>query len=190
MTRTMWLLTEDVSTYKVIQALFRAKGYAEVQIKLRGSARDLSTLAKEIRALLKEAKRLKHRNDCIVAIHDADLLVRLDRKSYDDIKRVCELEENQDVLYVLAHDEIESWLLADAGLCKWLGEKPRNRDEERQPSLILNSLLKARKGKVRWNERYQDEILKWVDGTGDAPNRSPSMRSAFEQLVELSCMQE
>jgi hypothetical protein len=187
MSRTLWLIAEDDTIDAVIRAIFTAKGF-NVRVRLLGQAVGISMLAQEISNLIAEARRQRNPGDCIVVIHDADELKEPDRRHYNTVKAVCERQENRDdVLLIIAHDEIESWLLADEGLCRWLSKKPRNKDEQRLPSEILNGWLR-RKKKLKWDRRHRDEVLKWVDGTGDAPDRSPSMKKAIEGLRASYCV--
>jgi hypothetical protein len=185
MSRTLWLIAEDDTPDAVIRAIFGAKGF-NTKVHLLGQAVGISMLAQEINNLIAEAKKLRRPGDCIVVIHDADEMVQPDRRHFNTVKAACE-KNRDDVLLIVAHDEIESWLLADAGLCRWLGKKPRNNDEQRRPSEILNGWL--RKKKLKWDRRrHRDEVLKWVDGTGDAPARSPSMKKAIERLQASKCV--
>lgn len=93
---------------------------------------------------------------------------------------------HQDVSLIIAKDEIESWLLADEGLCKWLGIKAKNRDEDKQPSNILDSAVKKTSGKKYTLMR--ETVLKKLDGTGD--KHSLSMKKAVQRLQNAPCFRQ
>jgi hypothetical protein len=118
--------------------------------------------------------------DCLVVLHDADELTQPDRTLYQKIKLTCAAYPG--VIHIVAKDEIESWLLADDGLCKRLEIKPRNWDEVSKPKAELKRLL----DKQRINYP-SPTVYKELNGTGD--QFSPSMRQAFKQLRERGCLE-
>lgn len=188
---TMWLIAEGESDAKVIQRILDAKNIAvkvnRVNPKFGGG---IPRLAQELEALIKSAMLKKKSHDCIVVFHDADNLQPMlpeHPKHYKDIEKIC-IGYKKHVTRILACDEIEAWLLADEGLCKWLHIKPDDEcDSREKPSQKLNEQIRKHNKKMKWNSRYWGDILKYLDATGD--KRSPSMRDSLKRLLELSCTQ-
>jgi hypothetical protein len=128
-------------------------------------------------------------NDCIVVLHDTDDSVQIYREDYETIKRACERFTEQ-VTRLQAVQEIEAWLLADDGFCRWLGETPKASDHIPKPSARLDSLINKKFGKRLWTNLNKPKILEQhMDATGDKPGRSVSMRTAMELLGQLTCTQ-
>ena len=184
MSATIWLITEDESDKVIVEALVRKKGFdvKVARLKLSGGSGGISRLAHQLKRLINDAKGMKGPNDCIAVLHDADShMQQANRQTYVEIERICKSEK---VKLILAKDEIEAWLLADSGVCKWLDIRPRNNDEESKPKERLDSLLKQ-KHEMRYRERNQLEILAHLNGDGDT--RSPSMREALQHLENAPC---
>jgi hypothetical protein len=193
MSGTIWLIAESRNDGEIARTIIRRK-YPHVRVAVTmapGKNPNISRLAQHIEGLIKQAMKRRKRGDCIAVLHDADLQTRSneeDRKDYDRIREVCESEEyRRHVVLVIAHDEIEAWLLADFGLCQWLNTRPRNWDEQRQPSETLKSLLdKANKPKYR--EENLPGILTHLDGTAD--QHSPSLQAALRHLDDAPCVRQ
>lgn len=185
MSGKIWLVVEDEDDGRIVRQIL-AKKRISVQIEIRspiGGSGGISRLAMQLEKTIEELKTLLKTNDCICVLHDFDIRrQQQDRKSYDDIKRICQKEK---VKLVIAHDEIEAWLLADSGLCQWLGEPVKNWDEETKPRYKLNSILKAKKG-LKYQGRGRDEVLKHLAGNGEV--YSPSMKKALEHLENAPCV--
>lgn len=180
MTSKIWLIAEDETDRQVFQRIFDAKGLT-VRVEFlepAGNSGGISRLAHQLENLIRTANARRGKNDCIVVFHDADECVQPDRASYEKIKNICE-KYRDIVVLIIACDEIESWLLADEGLCKWIGIRPRNCDNQQQPSSTLSSTLQ-RKKKPKYKGRYRGQVLAHVDGTGD--KLSPSMKQAMQHL--------
>jgi hypothetical protein len=145
MASTIWLIPEGQNEPEIVAAILRKK-YPQVRVRPlyppgKKDTHSLSRLAKHIELLIEQALENRQRGDCIAVLHDADLLSRPGgRADYDHIRQVCRRYADE-VRLVLAKDEIESWLLADAGFCKWLGTAPKNCDSEIRPSKRLEYLL-------------------------------------------------
>ncbi len=186
MSGTIWLITEDRLDADVIRALLRARGMdAKVKpMQTNVGVGGLSRLVANLEELIQFARERKSPNDCIAVLHDADEHSQSRRDDYAKIKRIC--DSYTDVVLVVARDEVESWLLADAGLCRWLNVKPKNWDEQKSPAKELNSLLKKNR-RMKYQGRYRDEVLKHLDGTGD--KFSPSLQKAFKHLEGAPCVQ-
>jgi hypothetical protein len=183
---TIWLIVEGRTDGEIVRSLLRRR-YPKlrvVPIKPTGSKPNLSRLAEQIEELIKSALAERDSRDCVAVLHDADIQVQPDRASYERIQKICE-QHAPHVKLVIAHDEIEAWLLADSGLCEWLSQTPRNCDGERQPSLILRSWL-DKAGKPRYREENLPRILNNTQGDGD--KFSPSMREAIEHLKNAPCI--
>jgi hypothetical protein len=143
MAGTIWLIIEGQNDAEIVEAIVKHH-YPHVHVEPLfpfGKNPNLSRLAAQIERLIKQALDNRQSGDCIAVLHDADLLSQPhDRAAYDHIQKACK-RYRKDIRLVLAKDEIEAWLLADAGLCKWLQIKAQNCDEMKQPSLHLAALL-------------------------------------------------
>lgn len=187
--RILYLLPESKKDAIIVQTILTKKGYS-VQIKHRGDERgSISTLARDIERLVKsvllERAKSDQKNACIVVLHDADFLTRpTGRVDYDKIQAIC---HQYNVVHLIAHDEIESWLLADAGLCAWLNTRPQNQDNIVQPSKRLETLLN-KANKPRWSVDNAEKIVAHMDASGDQPKRSPSMQKALQDLRDGNCL--
>lgn len=186
MSRTIYIIVEGRTDGEIVKSLLRRR-YPKlrvVPIKPTGSKPNLSRLAEQIEELIKSALAERDNRDCVAVLHDADIHVQPDRSAYEHIQKICE-QHTPHVKLVIAYDEIEAWLLADSGLCGWLGQTPRNYDSERQPSLILRSWL-DKAGKPKYREENLPRILKNMEGDGD--KFSPSMREALGHLQDAPCI--
>lgn len=184
---TIHLIAEDQTGYFVFDTIIRKKGIKAV-VELVAKPKNLSDLGSKIEALIRLAIDRKKGKDCIIVLHDTDDSVETNRKHYERIAQACEKYQD-DVTRLPAVQEIEAWLLADSGLCKWLRIKPRPSDHVSRPSDRLRTLINDKTGKQMWNEQYQPKILENMDATGDQPGRSQSMQAAMNVLLKLPCTQ-
>jgi hypothetical protein len=186
MSGAIWLITEDANDIEVVRVLLRAKKIFVDVHPLRPARKPggISRLHEQLEELIQAAKGRKSARDCIAVLHDFDQFSQPNRETYTRIKQVCERHEKEVVL-VIARDEIEAWLLADSGLCKWLEIKPRNCDEKMKPSDELSSLVQSKK-KLKWQGADRAKVLAHIDGTGD--KFSPSMQEALEHLKDAPCV--
>lgn len=185
MNATIWLIAEDESDYRLLRHLIRRKGF-DIRVKrqgLLGGSGGISRLAHQLPRLIAHLQAKKQPGDCIAVFHDADTNTQADRSTYTRIRQEC--DRHADVSLIVAHDEIESWLLADAGLCKWLHQNPRNRDNEAKPSDTLKSLL-MRQHKLKYQGPSREKVWQHLDATGD--QHSPSMQDALSKLEKAPCM--
>lgn len=184
MSGTIHLIVEDKTDGDVVRAILKAK---QINVKIRHlnptKQGGISQLAKEIEQLIENAIALKKKRDCIVVLHDADLQTQDNRNDYEKIKSIC--NNKKYVVHIQAVDEIESWMLADEGLCKWLEIKPKNWDKQRKPSDNLKSLVN-KKTKRGYSGANRAKVLEKLDGTGD--KYSPSMRAAINHLENAPCI--
>lgn len=188
MSGTLWLITEGKIDYQIIRALVR---HHHPQVKVEpqfstGSKPNISQLAKQIEKLIKTVQSKRKPGDCIAVVHDADMHRNpTNRKEYNAIKEICEREEYRaEVVLIVIPDEIEAWLLADHGLCEWLGIKPTNYDDKPKPKDDLESYL-YKAGKPRYRIENMPQILKHLDGTAD--QHSQSLRGALRHLQNAPC---
>lgn len=187
------LMAEHAKDIIVMQLLFKQK-FPHVKIRpyppppKKGG---ISWLAKNVTKLITTAlEKRKSKHDCIVVLHDADLQTRPHgRNDYEKVKLICE-KYSDDVILIIAYDELEAWLLADSGLAQALNRKPKNYNNEIRPSKILNNWLEDANRHSLTDERTEviERILKGLDGTGD--EHSPSMKAALKQLHEQDCLAE
>ncbi|GIK64939.1 MAG: hypothetical protein BroJett018_27330 [Chloroflexota bacterium] len=163
--------------------------YPSIEVHLlppKGHNRGIGALAEQIERLLKEAllkKQTAHEPACVAVLHDADESSTPNRNLHTIIRDACQKHKKQ-VILVLAKDEMESWLMADSGVCAWLDKKPKNWDEETHPSKTFESWLdKAGKGK------YDDAIATQIAAKlmGDGGKVSPSLKSALQHLIDAPC---
>jgi hypothetical protein len=182
---TVYIIVEGRTDGEIVKAILQQR-YPKLRvetIKPTGNKPNLSRLATQLEELIKTALAKCSDHDCIAVLHDADKHVQPDRADYEHIQEICKQYASQ-IKLVVAHDEIEAWLLADSGLCQWLNQTPRGYDGERQPSLILHHWLDKAK-KPRYREENLPRILKNLEGDGD--KHSPSMREALKHLENAPC---
>jgi hypothetical protein len=185
MSPTIWLIVEDEDDGLVIRQLLRAKAI-KVRLQIRapsGRTGGISRLARQLERLIATIKSSKSDEDCIAVLHDAD--EQNQQRYRGEHERVEEICRQEMVAEIVARDELEAWLLADGGLCKWLQIRPRNCDSEAQPSNRFRRLVSQKTGRS-YNVRH---VLPHLDGSGDGRNRSPSMRRAMKHLDNSPCMQ-
>jgi hypothetical protein len=188
---TMWLIVEGDSDPKVIRRILEQK---KIVVRVEPifpehGGRGVPLLAEHLETLINYAIQRKNPDDCIVVFHDIDETTNVYRKHYETINAICGSEKYKAlVTLITAKDEIEAWLLADEGLCKWLRVKPNKKcDSIKKPSQKLNELIRKHNDRMKWNSRYWDDVLKYLDATGD--KLSPSMRDSLKRLMELPCTQ-
>ena len=187
MSGKIWLITEDENDSIVIQKLLDAhKIHVEVDWQ-KTTGGGISRLVAEVEKLIQTAKKRKDRKDCIAVLHDWDEHKQPDRRIYDQIKTIC-YQYRRDAVLVIARQSIEAWLLADSGICDWLGIRPKNWDESRDPKSELNRHLKKIDKKLKFPGRYTESILSHAHGDGYI--HSPSMRAALKHLDDAPCIEK
>lgn len=192
---TVWIIAEDEHDYIVIKKLIEKHLYEEgrtvsiQKIKLGGNAGGIGRMAQQLDKLIKTKigdKDWDKDKDCIVVLHDADKGEPRDDSPYRKVAEVCKYHG---VKEIIAHDELESWMLADSGLCEWLGEKTKSKmrlkswDNEPSPKERLIEYLQ--KFGFDYPGRRFDQIVEQL--VGDGHERSRSMQTAFEMLKLLNC---
>jgi hypothetical protein len=186
MTCTLWLIVEDEHDGEAIKALLTAKRL-DIKVKVKqptGGSGGISRLARSLNENIRTAKAQMKASDCIVVLHDWDIQKQQhNRDHYRKIEDICRQEAVQ---LVIAHDELEAWLLADEGLCKWLGINPKQWDSEPKPSDTLRSLLQRHK-KLKYQGRNRQTVYDQLDGSGD--KYSESIRDAYRRLMEWQCLE-
>lgn len=190
--RALWLICEDKSGAEVIIHILKRR-YPDLSIQYRLPAGDypnISQLARQLSRLIEGvlADQKYKSGDCIAVLHDLDIHRQPNRADHETIKSVYEaqLTAGVKILHFIAADEIESWLLSDSGVCRWLKKRPRNHDEKAAPKDILNGWLDDEHKKRYSSVRGREEVLKHVSGDGDT--HSPSMRQAMQQLIAGKCI--
>ncbi len=185
MSGVIWLIVEDETDGETVKVILRKRGYP-VRVKVlppTGGAGGISRLLKQLGQLIEVAKQRKQQMDCIAVLHDWDSQRQQDRAVYEQILQICAA---QGVKHVFARDEIESWMLADSGLCAWLDLTPKNWDEQPKPKDTLNSLLQAKK-KMKYQGAHRAKVIAQLQGDGD--RYSPSLRNALAHLDNAPCTQ-
>lgn len=176
MSGKIWLIVEDESDAKIVQKILSKKGL-QVQVKPKppvGGVGGISRLASQLEELIKTTRSDKEKRDCIAVLHDEDTYKQSDRTAYQQIAEICK-RYAQDVKLVLAQDVLEAWLLADAGLCKWLDNKMKPQNWDNKPNAKKELETRLKKKGIIYSGRYLDKILEHIDGTGD--KFSPSLRT-------------
>jgi hypothetical protein len=187
MSLTIHLITEskkDESDVQVVRALIKKRGLdIKIQpVEVSGGSGGISRLAEQLETLIKIALLKRKPGDCVAVLHDTDEQTQSARTAYNRIKAICK-KYQADVTRVVARQAVESWLLADAGLCQWLETKPKPHDKTPKPKDVLNSLLQRKR--MKWQGPDRGKVLDHVDGSGD--QCSPSMKRAVAHLEESSC---
>jgi thymidylate synthase len=182
------LIGEHENDADVVNAILKAMNIdmRAKALKPPGGSGGISRIADNIEALIKTAIQKRQKGDCIAVLHDADVMSERRRANHDRIKTVCE-KYREDVKLVIAEDEIEAWLLADEGLCRWLNENPeKSSNNERKPSERLNRAVKRKTGKS--TGRMLKQVLAKLDGSGD--KHSDSLKKALKHLHNAPCMRQ
>lgn len=182
---TVWLIVESDTDGRVLKALF-AKRFPQIHVEYitsGGSSPNISRLESELTDLIKRARKgtLKRpwtNDDCIIVIHDDDM-IQSNRTVYTSIKQKCDATG---VLEIIAKDELEAWLLSDSKLSQWLGIKQETWNSKQRPSDDLKSLLKKKR-----DLRYPADLHKVLpniefDGT------NTSFQEAVKTLKNLPCI--
>lgn len=183
---TIHLICEADSDANIVRAILKAKGFRVrvERIPMRSKQDGLSWLVKDVEILIKTAIKKRQPGDCIAVLHDVDEHQEPDRRRYKEIETTCQKYRN-DVVRVIARDEIEAWLFADEGICQWLEIKPDKPDGIPRPSERLNSLVKSKTGHDHTGS-IRAKVLSYLDGTGD--KHSESLREALEHLKNAPCV--
>lgn len=185
LTSTIYLIVEDKTDGEVVKTIIRKRSIP-VRIEVRfpsGGSGGISRLAAQLERLIETAKAEKTKHDCVTVLHDLDIhQQQINRQSYEHIEKTC---RDKGVKLVIAHDEIESWLLADSAMCGWLKIEPRSWDNERKPKRALIRLLKKEKG-INYESPARKKVFDHLDGTGD--RFSQSMQDAVKKLYDAPCM--
>lgn len=180
------LIAEDKTGEFVFKEIIRKKDIA-VRVVAYGKAVGVSTLAREIKGLLATILRKSSAQDCIIVLYDTDISVQTDREHYQKIAQICK-SHGERVTRLEAVQEIESWLLADKGFCRWLDEHARASDHIPQPSKKLESLINDKFGRSMWTNLNKPKLLQQhMDASGD--KLSESMHVSMEVIKKLPCIQ-
>src|SRR5438477_7887366 len=116
---TIWLIVEDETDGEVAQALLKDRDVIVKPLAPTGGTGGLSRLRIQLHRLIQTAKqRRSTQEDCIAVLHDQDMTDPRKEAEHKAINDICDAEQ---VVLAVARDEIEAWLLADHGLCEWLG---------------------------------------------------------------------
>lgn len=184
MSGKIYLIVEDETDADAVRALLKRKGFSVsvVPIRIPGKTGGVSRVSSQIDKLITDAKKLLSANDCLVVLCDAD--VHTDPQQSHQ-KRIADACKKHNVKYIPAHDSVESWFLADSGVCDWLGKKPKNWDEQAKPKEELDRWLKD-KQKSRYESGGRQQVIQHLKGDGDT--HSPSLREALKNLDGAPCV--
>ncbi|MHB8625501.1 MAG: hypothetical protein ACYDBJ_00800 [Aggregatilineales bacterium] len=186
---TIFLVPEDEIGYFVFEAI-RQKKKINARIDWRGPSRtgknkNIADLAFELEELLETILREKEINDCILVVHDTNASNPDNRRNYEEIARICKTEKYKaHVTLLRADEEIEAWLLADVGVCKWLGQKPKSWDGKKKPSSQIETWVN-KKFRRHWNRETKRQAAEKMTVTGMKYSRS--MQEAMDTFLALPC---
>lgn len=182
----IWLISEDETGHLVFDAICREHNLA-ARVEPIGTMKGINLLAQQLEELLKIAIGRRREGDCIIVLHDTDDSVQTNRTAYQTIRRICEKNRYKEIVTRLeAVQEIEAWLLADTGICKWLERTPRSYDATPKPSEKFEAILND-KHKMKWTSATKPKVLAHMKTIG---NKSPSMQNALQVFSLLPCAQE
>jgi hypothetical protein len=184
MSGTIHLILEDQTDADVVRAILKANGYSTVKVKphlTTGGRGGISRLALQLPRLIATARAERGDRDCIAVLHDKDELTETRREHHTRIEDIC--RNHDDVKHIVAEDEIEAWLLADEGVCRWLGVKASNQDSLKKPKSRLDSLINKKVGKG-YSGPTRQKVLDHVGGE----NHSPSLNRALAHLENAPCV--
>lgn len=181
---TIWLIVEDKDDADVVRAILKAR---DVSVRIEPLPPSVQTggiyrLLDQLEELIQVAYKRRRQNDCVAVLHDSDKHRQPDRTVYDRIEAICKKHR---VKLVVAEDEIESWLLADGGVSRWLGITPKRWDTQPKPKDTLRGLVQQKRQPLKYQGPGRDKVLKQIDGTGD--KYSPSLRGALALLEDAPC---
>lgn len=184
MSGTIWLIVEDENDGDVVKMLLKKRS-VQVRVEVRpptGGTGSISRLAKQLTRLIADVKSQMGPNDCIAVLHDYDIHKAINRESYEQIKQICAAEK---VKEIIARDELEAWILADSGTCKWLRMKPKKWDELPKPSDTLDQLMR-RRYQMKYQGSGRAKVIAQLNGDGD--KFSQSMQDALKHLDNAPCI--
>lgn len=181
---TIFLIVEDKNDADVVKAILKARG---VSVRIEPLPPSVQTggidrLLVELEELIQTAQKRRKKSDCIAVLHDADKHSQPNRTTYDQIEAIC---EKYLIKHVVAEDEIEAWLLADAGLSAWLGIKPENWDNRPNPKEKLREIVWQNKKDLKYQGPGRAKVLSHIKGSGD--KFSPSLQAALVHLEDAPC---
>ena len=180
MSGRIFLICEDENDTKVVQCLIDVLGFSvKVIARTPSSATPgISRLAAELISLVATARKEIRDEDCIAVLHDNDQK-QPDRSLYDSIYEQCKREK---VNLIVATDNIESWLLSDSGISKWLNitRKTWNSDTHSKTELIR---LMNDRYKLKYS-RYLEKVLDHAK----ADSTNQSFIDALKKLQNAPCV--
>ncbi|SRR5258706_9863454 len=183
---TIWLIVEDPTDADVLKAIVQKRGFpVKIEhVPMENNMTGIFRLAGELQKLIETTKSRKAVDDCIAVLVDAEYY-KLDkeRTHHKKVQAICESYADE-VRLLWAVQEIEAWLLADPGLCKWLDIAAENNDGENDPKEKLQGLLRHHKHR-KWQGSDRARVLAEITGTGD--EHSPSMQIAIQYLMSSPC---
>jgi len=182
MSGTIYLIVEEREDAKVVEAILLAKQIIVPVYPLYPSHGSISRLTIELKDLIATAIAKRQPGDCIAVLHDADKFKEARRENYQRIQTICR-RYSKDVVHIIAHDEIEAWLLADEGICRWLEIRQENQDSRQKPEDYLKSLVKRKTGKD-YSGPNRAKVRAQIDGN----TLSPSLRQALNHLDNAPCV--
>lgn len=171
MVRRLFVIAEHEADCDILEIIPEKCGLKkDIQLQKRGPTKPdktggVSRLAEQLEKFIKDINETKSKrraaDECIVVLHDADLLSRPSgRESYEQIANIC---RRYGAIELIAHDELEAWILSDKGFCKFLGMSHINRDHLRKPSDELKTRLNTKK--IRYSRPSRTKILaRHMDG--------------------------
>src|SRR5258707_13706869 len=84
----IYVIAEDQTGFFVLDEIVRKKKIAE-KVNLRGQPKGVSSLAKDLKGIIDTLLRTITDQDCIIVLHDTDILVETYRDHYQKIEQIC-----------------------------------------------------------------------------------------------------
>lgn len=171
MSRVLRLICEDPSDGEILIEILRKKSIAIhiENVLMPNNLRGINHLPQELPKLI-ATTRAAFPNDAIAVLIDAEWYKpKQARFNHKQVAVICRrLRADSKLLWAV--QEIEAWLLADSGICSWIGAELQQTDQLHDPKENLRRLLYLKGFSLRQRDRRR--IFQEMHGDGDQRNRS------------------
>ena len=184
MSRILWVIAEDEHDVAILRQIFaKLKISVTVRAYPRGQTPGIGGLSRNLAKWLADIRNGPHwkQGDCIAVLHDQDSTVPEHQPLKKQIEAICQREN---LVRLVANDKIEAWLLADGGLCNFLGIKPQYWDGRPDAKRELETRLRPKK--MTYQSRDRERLIEKLDGS--AVKLSPSLKQSIEALQAADCL--
>jgi hypothetical protein len=170
--RTLWLIAEHRNDADVVVEILKKRGIPVNinPVSMPDNKSGINHMLQELAKLIETTQAARQADDRIAVLIDAEWYkLKRDRYNHKQVAAICR-RFRPDVKLLWAVQEIEAWLLADSGVCAWLGIEVQQTDPLHDPKEKLSSLLHHRGLSSRG--RGRSRIFQQMRGDGDQHNRS------------------